>query len=65
MELPTCPVCKLGRLLPMETHSFWVCSAPECTYVVSANPTPAIFYKGNAVAQAKENAGKRWIEFEF
>jgi hypothetical protein len=69
MHLPQCPSCQRGHLLPLsameQTFFYWVCSSPDCTYVVSASPVTVKFFKGNAVLEPKERGEKNWTEFEF
>ena len=69
MTFPPCPVCQKGHLLPVsrmqEANSFWVCSAPECDYVISGNRTAVKFFKGNATHAPNSKGEKEWTEFEF
>ena len=69
MELPPCPVCKEGRLLPFSDEkkpfSFWVCSTPTCSYTLGRNLTEETYYKGTAAAQEKEKGTKKWTQFDF
>lgn len=69
MELPSCPVCTHGRLLPIseekQPYAYWVCSQPDCGYTIGRNMTAEYFYKGTATSQEKEKNGKRWKEYEF
>jgi hypothetical protein len=69
MELPPCPVCKDGCLLPFSDEkkpfAFWVCSLPNCGYSIGRNLTAETYYKGTATAQAKEKGQKKWTEYKF
>jgi hypothetical protein len=69
MELPRCPACERGHLLPMssmhESFSFWVCSVPDCTYVVSSHPNAVKYFKGHAISEPRNRGEKSWTEFEF
>jgi hypothetical protein len=69
MDHPPCPACQKGYLLPLsganQAFFLWVCSAPQCAYVVSGSPTAATYYKGSAVQQEKAKGEKTWIEFSF
>jgi hypothetical protein len=69
MELPPCPLCKEGRLLPLsdehEPFALWICSAPNCAYAISKDPTGDTFYKGVASTQEKEKGAKKWTEYGF
>jgi hypothetical protein len=69
MELPLCPLCKEGRLLPLsddhEPFSLWICSTPRCAYAISKHPAGDTYYKGVASAQEKERGGKKWTEYGF
>ena len=66
---PPCPVCsgegRGGSLLPLAGMTFWACSDPSCTYMISTASTGVTLYKGHAKTQMKERGGKRWVEFEF
>ena len=69
MELPPCPVCGEGHLLPFSDEkkpfAFWVCSLPHCAYSVSRNLTEQTYYKGTAASQEKEKGSKKWIQYDF
>jgi hypothetical protein len=69
MELPTCPLCNEGKLLPLSDanapYALWACSAPNCAYAISKNMSGYTFYKGVAKTEQKQKAMKTWIEFEF
>jgi ssDNA-binding Zn-finger/Zn-ribbon topoisomerase 1 len=69
MEFVICPLCKEGRLLPFSSNNgpfhCWVCSAPNCTYVVSSGFMEVKYYKGTAAAKVTEKDGKKYIEFKF
>jgi hypothetical protein len=69
MELPPCPVCNDGRLLPLSNsdtaYACWICTMPECAYVISRNSAGERFYKGTAAVKDKEKGDKRWVEFQF
>ena len=69
MDLPRCPSCQRGHLLPMssmnQTFCYWVCSSPICTYVVSTFPEGVKYFKGNALPKPKEQGEKTRTEFEF
>ena len=69
MELPPCPICKEGRLLPLsnanEPFSLWICSTPACAYAISKNATGDTYYKGVAAVEVKEKDGKHWTEYSF
>jgi hypothetical protein len=69
MELPPCPLCKEGRLLPLsetnEPFSIWICSAPGCAYAISKDPTGDTYYKGTASSQEKVKGDKKWAEYQF
>jgi hypothetical protein len=69
MELPSCPFCKEGNLLPLldanEPFALWVCSAPGCAYAISMDTTGDTYFKGVAATEEKERSGKRWIEYSF
>lgn len=69
MELPPCPICNEGKLLPLsdehEPFSLWVCSQPGCSYAISKDSTGDTFYKGVAAKKEKEKGDKRWTEYEF
>jgi hypothetical protein len=69
MELPTCPVCGDGRLVPFSNddvaYAYWICTMPECAYVIGRSAAAATFYKGTAAPTDKEKGGKRWIEYQF
>jgi hypothetical protein len=69
MELPHCPVCQNGHLLPMSAgeaaFQFWVCSSPTCAYVISGSLAPVTYYKVSAVHQQKDKGDKKWTEFKF
>jgi len=69
MEMPPCPVCKEGRLLPFSDEkkpfAFWICSLPSCSYAMSRNLTAETYYKGAAASEVKEKGSKNWIEFRF
>ncbi len=69
MELPPCPVCKDGRLLPFSDEktpfAFWICSLPSCAYTLGRNLTATTYYKGSAALHEKEKGDKKWIECEF
>ena len=46
MELPVCPVCSSGKLLPfLGDYQAWICSKPTCAYAISLNED-LTFYKG-------------------
>ena len=68
MELPACPHCNSGRLLPFFGESgestAWICSSASCAYVVSLEEDLS-FYKGVARAKPKEGEGERYVEFDF
>ncbi|HEX6984438.1 MAG TPA: hypothetical protein VF170_03635 [Planctomycetaceae bacterium] len=69
MELPTCPVCKEGRLLPFsdekKPYSFWVCCGHACGYTIGRNMVEETFYKGIAATEAVEKGAKRWVKYTF
>jgi hypothetical protein len=69
MELPLCPVCKEGHLLPLsdvhEPFSLWICSAPSCAYAISKDPTGDTYYKGTASFGEKDKGAKKWTEYQF
>ena len=69
MELPTCPMCKEGRLLPLsdahEPYALWICSAANCAYSISKTASGHTYYKGFAAAEAREKGNKKWTQFEF
>jgi hypothetical protein len=69
MELPPCPLCKEGHLLPLSDadrpYSLWICSAPNCTYAISKNVAGDTYYKGVASAEEKEKGYKQWTEYNF
>lgn len=69
MELPPCPLCKEGHLLPFSDEhkpfAFWICSVPSCSYSIGRNMTAETYYKGTATAEEKEKGSKKWIEFNF
>jgi hypothetical protein len=69
MELPPCPVCKEGRLLPLsdehEPFALWICTTPSCAYAISKDVAGDVYYKGIASSQDKEKAGKKWTEYGF
>jgi hypothetical protein len=69
VELPPCPLCKNGHMLPLSAmhnpFSSWICSAPNCAYVISRDPAGATYYKGIASTQDKEKGGKTWTEYQF
>jgi hypothetical protein len=69
MDYPPCPACQKGHLLPMSGMSnafyFWVCSAPNCAYVVSNSVTAVTYYKGSAIQKEKAKGEKSWTEFSF
>ena len=69
MDLPPCPVCRSGRLLPLSTlHyplAYWVCSTPDCTYVVSGSAGAVTFHKGHALVEEKAKGDKEWVQFNF
>ena len=69
MELPPCPLCKEGRLLPLsddnEPFALWICSDPKCAYAISKHVAGDTYYKGVASAEEKEKDGKRWTEYGF
>ena len=69
MELPPCPTCHEGCLLPLSSSDtafdFWVCSSPGCAYVVSSSIVSVTYYKGSAVRTEKVKGDKKWTEFSF
>jgi hypothetical protein len=69
MELPPCPLCGQGHLLPLSEpdnpFSLWVCSAPSCAYAVSKDAAGDVYYKGVAASEAKQKGDKEWTEFRF
>ena len=69
MELPTCPLCNEGKLLPLSDanapYALWACSAPNCAYAVSKNIAGYTYYKGVAKTEQKQKGAKTWIEYEF
>ena len=62
---PPCPSCGDGFLLPMASATYYVCTAPGCTYTISGHGTSVTYYKGHATTEQKEKGGKRWVEFSF
>jgi hypothetical protein len=69
MELPTCPLCNEGKLLPLSDsnapYALWICSAPNCAYALSKNIAGYTYYKGVATTEQKQKGAKTWIEYEF
>jgi hypothetical protein len=69
MELPTCPLCNEGKLLPLSDsdapYALWACSAPNCAYAISKNMAGYTFYKGVAKTEQKQKGMKTWVEYEF
>jgi len=58
-QFPECPVCKVGKLVPLSsmvkkddqwhvvTYSNWVCTNPECSFAIHAHGfQDTIYYKG-------------------
>jgi len=62
---PPCPSCGEGVLIPMNSLTFWVCTTPACTYVISAYGASVTYYKGHALTEREEKSGKRWVKFNF
>jgi hypothetical protein len=66
MELPECPSCGKGRLIPLSgsngDHHAWVCTRPECPYTVGDGIE---YYKGKAVTEAVRADGKDYVSFDF
>jgi hypothetical protein len=58
MELPTCPVCAQGRLVPLShehrTYAMWVCTTRQCAYVISTSYGWDSCYKGLFGREGKE-----------
>jgi hypothetical protein len=69
MELPSCPLCNEGKLLPLSDanapYALWACSAPNCAYAISKNMSGYTFYKGVAKTEQKQKGMKTWVEYEF
>ena len=68
MELPTCPLCKTERLIPLSedsrTYAIWVCVGPDCSYSIS-NSVHTTYYKGNAGRAVKKTNAKEYVEYDF
>ncbi|HJQ78955.1 MAG TPA: hypothetical protein VJ828_03325 [Lacipirellulaceae bacterium] len=69
MELPTCPLCNEGKLLPLSDsnapYALWICNTPNCAYALSKNLAGYTYYKGVAKTEQKQKDSKTWIEYEF
>jgi hypothetical protein len=48
-----------------QSFGFWVCSVPDCTYVVSSHPHAVKYFKGHAIPEPRNRGEKSWTEFEF
>jgi hypothetical protein len=69
MELPACPMCREGRLLPFsedkQPYAFWVCSGHACGYTIGRNTLEQVFFKGVAASETVEKGAKRWVKYAF
>jgi hypothetical protein len=66
MNLPECPLCAKGKLLPISgtngPYQAWVCMRPDCKYTVGDD---IVYYKGTAAVEEVAEKGKEYTKFDF
>ena len=65
VEPISCPICGKGKMLPLlsERSTNWVCSQPECTYMIHQHGSDnKRVWKGQANKEQLPSATGGWLE---